>query len=318
MPAQPRYQHATFAVLTSAALFGTTGTVLVNAPSASDQYSVGAMRLLIGGATLAAVAATRTGIRTTLRTTLRTTALGAVGVAVFQLCYFLAVTRTGVAVGTVATIGSGPMFAGLIATAMNRRRPSARWMLGTGLGVGGVTVLGLMGRDTTVNIAGIALAFMAGLGWAVFATIGKRQIEGGRDSTATMAAMFCGGALLMAPLLIWHHPNWVASGSGALVALYLGVATVGIAYTLYGFALRHLPTHTVVTLTLLEPITAATLGAVVVHEQILPIGWLGVAAVLVGLVIVSTTRSFTQSSAGGVVAPNGHADYTDPQVETAS
>ncbi len=292
-------------MLASAALFGTTGTVLVNAPSTSDAYSVGAVRLLIGGATLAAVARahrTRSAERAP-RTIVRSAIVGAMGVAVFQLCYFLAVDRTGVAVGTVATIGSGPMFAGLIAAAIDRRPPTARWLVGTSLGIGGVALLGLLGRDATVNASGIALAFLAGLGWAVFATVGKHQIDQGRDSTAIMAAMFTGGALLMAPLLAWHHPTWVASWSGALVALYLGVATVGLAYTLYGYALRHLPTPTVVTLTLLEPITAATLGAVVVHERILAIGWVGVGLVLAGLMIV---------------APRARHEYNDERVETPS
>lgn len=291
MSTQPGRQHATFAVLASAALFGTTGTVLVNAPATSDPYSVGAVRLLLGGATLALVAALRRGApRTAKGSPSALTSLGAVGVAVFQLCYFLAVDRTGVAVGTVATIGSGPMFAGIIAATINRRPPGSRWLLGTGLGVSGVALLGLMGRDATVNTAGIALAFLAGLGWAVFATVGKYQIERGRDSTASMAAMFTGGAALMSPLLIWHHAGWVVSWSGALVAVYLGVATVGFAYTLYGYALRHLAAPTVVTLTLLEPITAATLGAVVVHERILAVGWVGIGLVLAGLTLVGTSR----------------------------
>ena len=181
------------------------------------------------------------------------------------------------------------MFAGLIAAVIDRRAPAGRWLVGTALGVGGVALLGLMGRDATVDGAGIALAFSAGLGWAVFATIGKHQIDSGRDSTASMAAMFCGGAILTAPLLAWHHPTWVLSWSGALVALYLGVATVGIAYTLYGYALRHLTTPSVVTLTLLEPITAATLGVVVVHEGILAVGWVSIALVLAGLVLVAYT-----------------------------
>lgn len=297
-------------MLASAALFGTTGTVLVNAPSTSDPYSVGAVRLLIGGATLTAVAFSSRRRRPPGRTALGSTLVGALGVAVFQLCYFLAVDRTGVAAGTVATIGSGPMFAGLIATAIDRRAPARRWLAGTALGVGGVALLGLMGRDATVNLAGLLLAFLAGLGWAVFATVGKHQIEGGRDSTTSMAAMFSGGAVLMAPLLIWHHPGWVASASGAWVALYLGVATVGFAYTLYGFALRQLETPTVVTLTLLEPITAATLGAVVVHERILAIGWVGIGLVLAGLILVST--------APGIVAPRVPDEYTDPWVETPS
>lgn len=286
MPEFPRRQLATFAVLASAALFGTTGTVLVNAPASADAYSVGSMRLLLGGVTLAAIAS-RAQKSQAASPHWPSSALGALGVAVFQLCYFLAVDRTGVAVGTVATIGSGPMFAGLIAAATERRSPPVRWLSGTALGVGGMALLGLVGQDASVDMVGIALAFAAGLGWATFATVGKHQIERGRDSTVSMATMFSGGAVLMAPLLIWHHPGWLTSTGGALVALYLGVATVGLAYTLYGYALRHLSTPTVVTLTLLEPITAATLGALVVHEQIRPIGWLGIALVLAGLLMVA-------------------------------
>jgi len=285
-PADGR-RSASLAVLVAATLFGTTGTVLVNAPSASDPYSVGAVRLLVGGTTLAlAAAAGRHGAKPSLGST----AVGALGVAVFQLCYFLAVDRTGVAVGTVVTIGSGPMFAGLIATVSNRRFPSIRWLAGTSLSVAGVAMLGLFGQDASITQSGIALALAAGLGWAVFASVGKHQIASGCNSTRTMAAMFFGGAVLLAPLLIRHHPGWVLSRPGVLLALYLGVATVGLAYTLYGYALRHLSTPTVVTLTLLEPITAATLAAVIVHEQILAMGWVGIALVLAGLTLVGTAQ----------------------------
>ena len=46
---------ATSAVLIAALSFGTTGTVLVNAPAAVDAWSVVAARLLVGAATLLAV-----------------------------------------------------------------------------------------------------------------------------------------------------------------------------------------------------------------------------------------------------------------------
>lgn len=281
---------AVAAVLLSAALFGTTGTVLVNAPASADAYSVGSLRLLVGGATLLVVAArTRHTLWGPWR--LRSTIVGAFGVAVFQLCYFLAVDRTGVAVGTVATIGSGPVLGGLLASALARRAPTPAWLLGTGVSVGGVALLGLAGRSNAADPIGIVLAVCAGLGWAVFATVGKHQIDAGQDSTASMAAMFAGGALLLAPLLLAHRPGWVADGNGWWISLYLGVVTVGGAYTLYGFALRHLHAPTVITLTLLEPITAAVLGAVVVHEGVRAAGWVGVALVLVGLVITARDAS---------------------------
>ncbi len=259
--------------------------MLVNAPADADARSVGPLRLAIGGITLVMIAARRGSPWSPWRR--RSSALGALGVAVFQVGYFLAVERTGVAIGTVTTIGSGPVMSGLIDAARHRRPPAWGWLLGTLVSVGGVALLGLSGSGTAADWFGIALAVAAGLGWAVFATVGKHQIDTGVESTASMAAMFCGGAVLLSPLLIGHHPGWVAHGNGWWIALYLGVATVGLAYTLYGFALRHLRAPTVITLTLLEPITATVLGAVVVHEGVRWAGWAGVVLVLIGLMLTA-------------------------------
>ena len=283
-----RHTLATLAVLTAALLFGTTGTVLVNAPDSADAISVGVVRLLIGGLTLLAVSVRAVSSRTLTPWRRPLTLVGVAGVACFQLGYFVAVERTGVAVGTVVTIGSGPVLSGVIHAALTRSAPGRRWLAGTALSVVGVALLGLAGTTASADPTGIVLAVLAGLGWAVFATVGKHQIESGIDSTASMAAMFAGAAVALGPLLLWHSPAWVYTGSGALVALYLGVVTVGFAYALYGVALRHLAAPTVITLTLLEPITAAVLGAVVVHEGIRPAGWAGIALVLVGLVLTAT------------------------------
>ena len=276
-PFRPR---AITAALAAALLFGTTGTILVNAPHGADAWSVGCLRLLVGGLTLLAVARGRLVLS-------RAMVLGAMGVAVFQLGYFLAVERTGVAIGTVVTIGSGPVLTGLIHAVRTRTVPHRSWMVGTALSVAGVALLGAVGRAASADAVGILLAVAAGLGWAVFSTVAKDHITRGHDSTATMATVFCGGSVLLTPFLVWHSPSWVMSTRGATVAVVLGVVTVGLAYTLYGWALRHLPAPTVITLTLLEPVTAALLAAVVVHEGIRPSGWAGVALVLVGLAVTA-------------------------------
>jgi DME family drug/metabolite transporter len=302
-----RAKSGTFAVLASAALFGTTGTVLVNAPDGADAWSVGALRLLVGAITLVAIAFVQRqpGDR---RPDTGPTAFGAVGVAVFQLGYFLAVERCGVAVGTVVTIGSGPALSGIATAVLHRRRPSTWWVVGTVVGVLGVVLLGVWGGGSaaagTADAMGIGLAVAAGAGWATFAGVCRAQIGRGVHSTATMAAVFSGGALLVSPVLVAHHPGWALDGGGPLVVAHLGVLTVGVAYWSYGYALRHLATPTVITLTLLEPITAAVLGRVVVGELVRPIGWAGIALVVVGLLITgrSAARGDTTDTAPDSVA----------------
>ena len=133
----------------------------------------------------------------------------------------------------------------------------------------------------------------SGFGWAVYATIGKVCIGRGLDSSACMAALFTGGALLLAPFLVLDDIGWAASAHGVALALYLGVVTVGVAYTCYGRGLRVLPAPTVITLTLAEPITAAVLASVVLHEDIDPLGWVGIALVLVALVVTAKAGAIT-------------------------
>lgn len=278
---------AVVAVLGSAALFGTTGTVLVGAPDGADAVSLGTLRLLVGAATLAVIARSRHGSSATLPRP-GSTAIGAAGVAVFQLGYFLSVERTGVAVGTVVTIGSGPLIGGMLHALGARRAPSPRWLAGTATSVAGVAALGLAGSEVAADPAGIALAVAAGAGWATFATVGRHEIDRGVESTLALAVVFTGGALILTPLLVDRPLGWVATAPGAVAVLYLGVATVGLAYWLYGLALRSLTAPVVITLTLLEPITAAVLGRVVVGEEVTTAGWVGVAAVLAGLVLAAS------------------------------
>ena len=97
-------------VLLSALCFGTTGTATALGPDGIDPSATGAMRILIGGGLLAALAWRRDG-----RWSWRWILVGAAGVATFQLAFFAAIDRTGVAVGTVVALGSGPVFTGLLA-----------------------------------------------------------------------------------------------------------------------------------------------------------------------------------------------------------
>lgn len=306
-------KSGTFAVLVSAALFGTTGTVLVAAPPGADAWSAGALRLLVGALTLAALAllaakrAVRHGTpdRATRWPSAGTMSIGAVGVAVFQVGYFLAVERTGVAVGTVATIGSGPVLAGAGAALATRRRPDRAWLAGTAAAVAGVVLLGAWGTggDAAADAAGILLAVVAGAGWAVFTSVSRRQIERGTPSTLAMASVFAGGAVLVAPVLAVRGGGWALEGWGPLIVAHLGVLTVGVAYWSYGYALRHLPAPTVITLTLLEPITAAALGVLVVDERLSPAGIAGIVLVMAGLVVTGRAAVRRPPAAAGDTVP---------------
>ncbi|WP_286990186.1 DMT family transporter [Thermomonospora sp. CIF 1] len=288
-------------VLLAASLWGTTGTVLTAAPAGADPVSVGAARIALGGAVLLAVAAlSRTaagdggapvrgrGLRRLLALPRARwmLALGAVCVAVYQTAFFAAVSRTGVATGTIVAIGSGPVFTGLIALLTGGPRPTARWAVSTACAVVGCAALVGGGRQAGVEPLGVSLALLSGLGYASYATITSRLITAGQEDRAVVAVLFSAAGALLLPALAAGSPTWLLTVPGALVTGYLGVVTTAGAYLLYARGLRSTPVTAATTLTLAEPAVAAVLGLVVLHERLGGVALAGLALLTAGLVML--------------------------------
>jgi drug/metabolite transporter, DME family len=287
------------AVLGAAVAFGTTGTAKALGPDDATALAVGALRILVGaaGLVLAAIAVSRRrwppAAAESPRRARHAAAViaGAIGVALYQPAFFAGTDRSGVAVGTLVALGSGPAFVGAWELAALHRRPSRRWALATGVAVVGGTVLVLSQRTggARLDAVGLLCSLLAGLGYAVFASAAKSLIAAGTDSGVAMAWMFSGGALLLAPWLAGQPLGWLASWSGVAMVLELGLVATALAYVLYGYGLRTLPTSTAVTLTLAEPVTAALAAWVVLGERLTPAGWAGAAVVVAGLALLSRT-----------------------------
>lgn len=266
-------------ILAAAALFGSTGTAQALGPSGSDPFSVGLTRLVIGGAGLVAVA--MFGGRMNVSAVARgPAAVGALAVVAYQLAFFAGVRESGVAVGTLVTIGSAPVLSGVVAWAALNERPTRRWIASTVVAVVGIGLIA--GPSGAAPPLGILLNLTAGMSYAVFATASKRLLDTLSPLDA-MAVVFGGGAVLAAAMLPFGDITFVSMGGGIAMALWLGLATTTAAYVLYGFGLRHTTVGSAATLTLFEPVVAATLGVVILSERPRTLGWLGMALVMTGL-----------------------------------
>jgi len=243
------------------------------------------VRVALGAALLLlALAAGRTAVRLARRPLL----VGGLGVAGYQLCFFAAVDDTGVAVGTVAALGSAPAFAGLGGWLVDRTRPGSAWAVATGLAGVGVGLMAVSGSAAEVSALGIALALGAGASYAVFTLASKRLLDAGTPVERVMAGVFTLGAVLLVPVLLLGDLDWLASGGGVAMALWLAAVPTALAYILFAHGLRLLPASEVATLTLAEPVTAAALGAVVLGERPGALAVGGIALVIAGLVVLAT------------------------------
>jgi drug/metabolite transporter, DME family len=128
-------------ILLAATLWGTTGTARTFAPVSAGPLIVGALRIVVGGVFLAVFPLRGGALRNLIASGTSTRALialGALAVAVYQAAFFAATARTGVAVGTVVTIGAAPVFAGVLSLLSRLRgRPGGRWLAATAAAVAG-------------------------------------------------------------------------------------------------------------------------------------------------------------------------------------
>ena len=271
-------------ILIAAILWGTTGTAQALAPAGSSPLAIGALRLALGGSALALSAWLRGGLRHRSWPPLLTIAAGAF-VALYQVTFFSAVLKTGVAVGTIVGIGSAPVFAGILEYFVRRRRPGRRWYFSTAVAVFGCLLLVLQAGDIRVDVVGIVLALTAGFSYAAYALAIKLLLPG-RSPEDVTAVIFCLGAIFLSPLLLTADLSWLKQINGWLLMLHLGLVATALSYWFFASGLKTVAASTAVTLSLAEPLTAAILGIVVVGERINVVSSLGLVLILSALVLL--------------------------------
>ncbi|WP_017544985.1 DMT family transporter [Nocardiopsis prasina] len=286
-----RFTGGALPILGAAVLWGTTGTASSFAPDGAHPAAIGSAGLVLGGLLLFLAGRGSTALVTGSDARTRwVLLLGAVAVAGYPLSFYPAVANAGVAVGTVITLGSAPVFSGLLAWCVDRARPTARWVTATVAAVVGcaVLVLGpeLTGAASSTNTLGVFLALVAGFSYALYAIIAEKLIRRGHTSGAVMGTMFAGGGVLVLPVVLAAGTAWLATVNGALVALHLALFTVFLAYWLFGHGLRRTSASTATTLSLAEPAVAAVLGVALVGERLPLVSWSGLVVLALGLAVL--------------------------------
>jgi len=280
-------------VISAAMLWGTTGTAQALAPQGAQPLAIGALRLIVGGLALLGVfwlGPKRSRAHALARLPFWPVMLAAVCMALYQVLFFAGVKMTGVAVGTIVGIGSSPVLAGLLGYLFRGERPGWRWGAATLLAVSGCTLLALTGQEIHIDLLGMLLAIGAGAAYATFSLASKDLLET-YPVDLVMAVIFCLGALLLAPLLLTQDLGWLLQPRGMGAILHLGLFATAAAYLLFGKGLKLIPLATAVTLSLAEPLTAGTLGVLVLGEKLSLLAGIGIAMIFSGLVVLSVRRS---------------------------
>src|SRR5207237_3643526 len=195
------FRVARLSVLAAAVLFGTTGTAQALGPAGASPLSVGAARVVVGGGLLALAAFTPGRRRARMSPALLLCAGAAI--AAYQLTFFEAVHRAGVAVGAVVAIGSGPVASGILERAFGGDWPGRRWVAATALAIAGIVALSVGGKGhAAASGLGIGLALVSGISYAGYTVIAKRLLRDGGSPVQVMGAAFGLGSVFLLPVLL--------------------------------------------------------------------------------------------------------------------
>jgi DME family drug/metabolite transporter len=283
--------RGTWFILFAAVLWGTTGTAQELGPEGASPLAVGSLRLLTGAVVLVLLAAftmSDAGWRWLVRPG---TLFAAIGVAAFQLFFFSGVDRIGVAVGTLLALGSAAVFVGAIESLLTSEWPDRKWIVATIPAIVGLAALAISTRDAEVEGTGVLLSLAAGLSYAIYIVSAVRVARLGSVRQST-AAIFSLAAVMVLPVALTQDLSFVRSVDGVAMVLWLGLATLALAYLLFTSGLRTTDSSTAATLSLAEPVTATMLGVVVLAERPGPLAWFGIGLIVLGLVLAArSTRS---------------------------
>ena len=276
------------AVLLAAMLWGTTGTTQTFLQDGISSFAVACIRSGIGGGLLLIF------VLFMRKMSWRTwpwkwNIAAAIAIALFQCFFFSSIRFTGVAIGTVVTIGSAPVFSGMIEWFVWKTKPSRIWAIATSFAIVGCVLLFVNRGDAVVDVLGVMLALGGGLMFALYTNVSK-QLTKLTEPLPAVAMTFSLCALFLAPVALTNSVSWVMEMSNLLPMIYMGVMTTSVAYLLFLSGLRFVSPSAAVSLSLAEPLTAALLGVFFLGEYLSWTSWLGVTTILGGIIVLTVGR----------------------------
>ena len=187
--------------------------------------------------------------------------------------------------------------------------------IGIAIGFMGLVILLLPGIRESLQqgagahsgqLLGSVVAVVSALGWVAGSILSRRSRLATPPFVAAAWEMFFAGLFNLGLVQLFgagRNVHWTAQGLWSIAWLVTFGSLVG--YTAYIYLLDHVPVAKVSTYAYINPIVAVGLGALFLHERLVPIEYAGMAAVLVAVYLVTSSRL-------KVVAPGPQHPHSSP------
>ena len=291
--ASPSTARLALAAACGAGFLWGTGALVVDVLIARHGFTpenISFWRFVVGAVVLLAVFG-----RTSLWRAVRPQALAVVGagacMAMYVLCWFLGIERIGAAVPTLIALCLPPVLVTIVALLRGQERLDAPLFVVLAMAIGGTALIvmrhgGAGGGADPVEAAdvwaGVAFSVASAVLYAAFTLVsgGLSKALGAGPAAACLTVV---AAAVMGLAGFFRPLEWPAEVAPEAWFLYLGVVTAALALLAFSWGAARISPMALTVATLVEPLTAVVLAALLLGERLGAAQWLGAVLLLAGI-----------------------------------
>ena len=276
-----RSNAALLAACAAGALWG-TGALVVNLLILRHGFSpetISFWRFVVGSVVLLAVFG-RPALWRAVRPQLGLVVASGTCMSLYVLCWFLGIERIGASIPTLIALCLPPVLVTIVAVLRGQERIDTPLLVVLAAALSGTALIvarhgGSSGElPAGVMLAGVGFSIASAVLYAAFTLVSGRLSQrlgaGPMTTCLTLVAAFVMGlSALYRPLA------WPAEVAPEAWLLYLGVVTAALALLAFSWGAARLTPTALTVATLVEPLTAVALAALLLGEQLSGWQWVG-------------------------------------------
>ncbi|PKM19429.1 MAG: EamA family transporter [Gammaproteobacteria bacterium HGW-Gammaproteobacteria-15] len=207
--------------------------------------------------------------------------LGMLNIGIFQALLFVAAYR--LPGGVAATVGAiQPLVVVLLGWAvLNAKTGMLSWIAAL-CGLAGVAML-VLGPTAKLDFIGVAAAATGAFAMACGTLLTKKWLPPASAMVLTSWQLTAGGLFLLPLALLFESLPAQLSLTNIFGYIWLGLIGTGLTYVFWLRGVMKMPAAAVTTLSLLSPLSATVLGALVLQQKLTLLQSSGMALVLLGV-----------------------------------
>jgi len=216
---------------------------------------------------------------------------GILSFSFFTYCYYISITNNGMAVAAVL-LYTAPVFVSIISAVVFKTALTKHNIIALVLSLTGCAfVSGILEVESSVSVLGILTGLGSGLGYALYTIFGEVAIRKGYKSGTISFYTFAFASIATVILTISSkQPSYSFDIKLILILILFALVTAVFPYLLYTKGLEGTEPSTASILATCEPLAAAVLGVVVIHEELSFPKVIGILLILSSLLVAGRQK----------------------------